>query len=248
MMAELRSQAVVLHVRAIGEADKLVTFLTRDAGIVTASARGSRKTKSKFASLLEPLTVSRVLLHKGKTLYTFIQGELLKSYVSLHGDLERFAYAQYFCELCERTLPESMPAENTFKLLVAALSALEQDSNLQRVSSCFTVSLLDELGIRPNLECCSLCGGTQGPFYFDPAAGGLLCAKCPQPQTSYAVSAATIATIRHLLKKGFYKLSVCVIPTNVGREIHRICFDLLSFTLGVSKLKTVDFLQNLGYI
>ncbi|NLZ92465.1 MAG: DNA repair protein RecO [Firmicutes bacterium] len=247
-MAELRSQAVVLRVRAIGEADKMVKFFTRDAGIVTASARGSRRTKSKFASLLEPLNVSYILLHRGKTLFTFIQGELLKSYTSLHGDLERFAYAQYFCELCERTLPEGMPAENTFKLLVTALEALEQDSNPQRVASCFEISLLDHLGIRPAIECCNLCGSTQGPYYFNPAAGELLCVHCPHPLASYTVSAATIATMKHLLKMGFFKLSVCIIPPDVRREIHRICSDSLHFGLGLSKLKTVDFLQNLGYI
>ncbi|MCR3921604.1 MAG: DNA repair protein RecO [Firmicutes bacterium] len=247
-MAELRCHAVVLRVRSLGEADKMVTLLTREVGIVTAVARGSRKTKSKFSALVEPLTLGRFLLHQGRTLYTFIQGERIKSYAKLNSDLERLAYAQYFCELCERTLLEVRPADAMFMLLLTALEALEQDKDPARVARCFEISLLDELGIRPALEGCRSCGSTSGSYRFDPTEGILLCATCPHPVESYPVSAPTVATTKRLLEFGFHKLSVCVIPKAVGQEIHRISMDMLTHSLGVTNLKSLDFLLKTGFI
>ncbi|HZK25627.1 MAG TPA: DNA repair protein RecO [Oscillospiraceae bacterium] len=245
-MTELRCQAVVLRVRSFKEADKLVTLLTRDAGLITAVARGSRKTKSKFSALVEPLTLGHFLLYQGRTLYTFIQGEIIKTYRSLQGDLARFAYAQYFCELCERSLLEGMPSEAIYMLLVTALEALEQDHDPARVARCFELSLLVELGISPILDGCSHCGSTSGPYHFDPTEGVLSCRACPQSVESFPVSAATIAITKRLLEMGFHKLSVCVIPPTESKEIHRLAADLLQYSLGIGKLKALDFLQKTG--
>lgn len=173
-MGEIRSQAVILRARDYREADKLVTLLTRDVGKITIIARGTKRAKSKFASLVEPLTLGNFLLHRGKSLDILIQGEIIKAYGSLRMDLLRYAYGQYFCEMCERALPEGEPAANVFTLLVAALELLESDEDPARVARCFELSLLDELGFRPWLDGCRHCGGTDGPFRFDPQAGSLV--------------------------------------------------------------------------
>ena len=71
-MTELRSQAVVLRVRSFKEADKLVTLLTRDAGLVTAMARGVGQTAN--LPLKEPLTLGNFLCTGSFPLH-FIQGK-----------------------------------------------------------------------------------------------------------------------------------------------------------------------------
>ena len=49
---ELRSRAIILRTGNLGEADKLLTLLLPQAGKIKAVARGSRKTKSRFVSLV----------------------------------------------------------------------------------------------------------------------------------------------------------------------------------------------------
>lgn len=245
MNKELRSLAMVLRVRSLGEADKLITLFTRDIGIITAVARGTRKTKSKFSALAEPLTLGRFLLHDGKTLFSLIQGEMVKSYAGLQSDLERWAYAQYFCELCERTLPEGEPSEMVFSLLLTALEALESDPLPARVARCFELGLLDELGFRPALEECRHCGRIVGPYSFDPQEGALVCDECTHPPGSFPVSPASIAVMKRFLELGFHKLTVCAVPHVVSTEIHRVCSSVLAESLGVTKLKTLDFLLSM---
>src|SRR6202008_4269983 len=49
-----RDRAVVLRQHKLGEADRIVTMLTRDHGLVRAVAKGVRRTRSKFGARLEP--------------------------------------------------------------------------------------------------------------------------------------------------------------------------------------------------
>lgn len=244
-MGELRSHGLVLRVRDLGEADKLITVLTRDAGKITAVARGSRKTKSKFSALAEPLTLGVFLFRQGKSLYTLIQGEMVKSYTALHGDLLRLAYGQYFCELCERVLPDGEPAETVFALLLTALESLVEDPDPARVARCFELSMLDELGFRPELDGCGLCGRQAGPFRFYAAEGGLLCPDCPHPAGSFPVSAASVAVMRRFLAQGFHRLAVCAVPPAVSEEIHRAVMGVFYHALGIEQLKTLEFLRNI---
>src|SRR5690242_7987963 len=51
-----RDAAVVLRVTKLGEADRIVTLLTRREGRVRAVAKGVRRTKSKFGGRLEPFS------------------------------------------------------------------------------------------------------------------------------------------------------------------------------------------------
>ena len=60
-----RDRAVVLRQHKLGEADRIVTLLTREHGLVRAVAKGVRRTRSKFGSRLEPFAHIDVQLHPG---------------------------------------------------------------------------------------------------------------------------------------------------------------------------------------
>jgi DNA repair protein RecO (recombination protein O) len=49
-----RDEAVVLRVHKLGEADRIVTLLTRRHGRVRAVGKGVRRTNSRFGARLEP--------------------------------------------------------------------------------------------------------------------------------------------------------------------------------------------------
>ena len=244
-MVELRSQALVLRSRDWREADRLVTLLTRDAGKVTVLARGVKKSKSKFAALVEPLTLGCYLLHRGKSMDTLIQGEIVKPYFSLRQDLLHYATAQYFCELVERALPPNEPAVTIFTLLVAALEILEKDADPTRVARCFELSLLDDLGFCPALDGCFFCGRQLSPYYFDFAQGATVCGQCPRSQDSILISGATVAVMKRFLIQGFHRLSVCSVSATVNDEIGRVCAGAFRSSLGLTVIKSRSFLASI---
>src|SRR6202008_3785572 len=63
-----RDRAVVLRQHKLGEADRIVTLLTREHGLVRAVAKGVRRTRSKFGARLEPFAHIDVQLHPGRNL------------------------------------------------------------------------------------------------------------------------------------------------------------------------------------
>src|SRR5436190_16159827 len=50
------SDALILRTYKLGEADRIVVFLTRDRGKKRGVAKGARRPRSRFAGALEPLT------------------------------------------------------------------------------------------------------------------------------------------------------------------------------------------------
>ena len=65
-MGLYRDQGVVLRSIRLGEADRIVTFMTQGRGKVRAVAKGIRKTKSRFGGRLEPPSHVQLLLYEGR--------------------------------------------------------------------------------------------------------------------------------------------------------------------------------------
>ena len=60
--------AIVLSRRDFRENDQIITFYTKERGLVSALARGAKKSVSKNAAALEPLSYVEVELVPGKEL------------------------------------------------------------------------------------------------------------------------------------------------------------------------------------
>lgn len=110
----------------IGEADRFVTALTRELGVVRASARGARNLKSRNASATQLLSYSRLSLYKGREKYIIDDAQPIQVFFDLRSDLEKLALAQYFCELAGLLAPQEEPAEDILRLMLNALHLLGQ--------------------------------------------------------------------------------------------------------------------------
>ena len=75
-----RDEGIVLRTQKLGEADRIVTVLTRRTGKVRAVAKGVRRTKSKFGARLEPFTHVDLQLYTGRNLDIVSQVESIRSY------------------------------------------------------------------------------------------------------------------------------------------------------------------------
>src|SRR5690348_17568170 len=75
------SEAIILQSYPLGEADRLVSFLSRSMGRVRGVARGARRSKSRFGSALERMSYVRVWFFERETreLVQVNQCELIES-------------------------------------------------------------------------------------------------------------------------------------------------------------------------
>jgi DNA repair protein RecO (recombination protein O) len=116
----------VLRTQKLGEADRIITLLTRQNGRVRAVAKGVRRTKSRFGGRLEPFTHVDVLIHPGRSLDVITQAEVIRAYGKpLATDYPRYTAGTAMLETAERLTPvEKEPAIRQFLLLIGGLRAL----------------------------------------------------------------------------------------------------------------------------
>ena len=179
-MPSYRAEAIVLRTHKLGEADRIITLLTRERGKVRAVAKGVRRTKSKFGARLEPFSRVDLLVFEGKSLDIITQAESLNAYgQDLALDYSLWTSGQTMLETADRLTPEdSISAESQYLLLVGALRTLvtgEHAASL--VLDAFLLRALSMAGYSPTLSACVICGlsGTQ-PF-FHVSTGGALCVE-----------------------------------------------------------------------
>jgi DNA repair protein RecO (recombination protein O) len=179
-----RDEAVVLRTQKLGEADRIVTFLTRRHGRVRAVGKGVRRTRSKFGSRLEPFMHVDVQFARGRTLDIVTQAETLAPYGdAIAGDYARYTAGTAMLETAERLVAEEMePAIQQYLLLVAALRVLAAgDRDPALALDSYLLRSLALAGYAPTFSDCARCGAAGPHRAFSPGAGGMLCGACRLP-------------------------------------------------------------------
>lgn len=180
-----RDEGVVLRTRNLGEADRIITFLTRDRGRVRAVAKGVRRTSSKFGSRLEPFTFVDVQIFEkqGRDLHLVTQAETLAAYGgTLVADYPAYTAGQAMLEAAERLSEDDVPAVQQYLLLVGGLRTLASgEHSAGLVLDAFLLRSLAVAGYAPSFDGCARCGVLGPHAFFHPSAGGVLCNDCRLP-------------------------------------------------------------------
>jgi len=187
-----RDFGVVLRVTKLGEADRIVTLLTRREGRVRAVAKGVRRTKSRFGGRLEPFSHIDLQLYAGRNLDIVTQAVTLDSFgPTIAADYSRYTAASAIVETVERlTSEEHEPSLKLYLLLVSVLRALaETDRDPSLLLDAFLVRSMSLAGWAPALAECARCGEPGPHTAFSIPAGGLLCGGSMRREASGLVAA-----------------------------------------------------------
>ena len=174
-----RDEAVVLRTHKLGEADRIVTMLSKNHGQIRAVAKGVRRTASKFGSRLEPFMVVDVQLFEGKNLDTVSQVETLASYgASIIENYAAYTSASAMVETAEK-LTGDVGSPQQYLLLLGGLRSLaNQDHDPSLILDSYLLRALSVAGWAPNFADCSRCS-VPGPHRaFVLQLGGVVCADC----------------------------------------------------------------------
>jgi len=174
----------VLRTHKLGEADRIVTMLTRDHGKVRAVAKGVRRTTSRIGARMEPFMLADVQLYEGRNLDIVSQVETKEPYARrICEDYGLFTAATAMVETVDALVDqEKEPARDHFNMLHGALGTLsrrEHDSGL--VLDAFLLRSLALAGYAPSFDECATCGAPGPHRAFAVAGGGATCESCRQP-------------------------------------------------------------------
>ena len=174
-MPTYRDEGVVLRTHQLGEADRIVTLLTREHGKVRAVARGVRRTSSRFGARLEPFMVADLQLAVGRSLDIVTQAVTLGAYAPvIVSDYRAYTAATAMVETADRLTDEDASRQQ-YLLLVGALRSLaraEHDPSLTLDS--YLLRALSVAGWAPSFGDCAVTG-EPGPHHaFVPQLGGMV--------------------------------------------------------------------------
>ena len=196
-----RDEAIVLRTHKLGEADRIITLLTRHHGRVRAVARGVRKTSSRWGSRLEPFTHVDLMIAEGRSLDVITQAETRTPFsAGLGSDYERYTAGTAMLETADRLASEDKePMLQQFLLLVGGLRAMTAGEHpASQVLDSYLLRSLAVAGYAPSFDHCVRCGD-EGPHrWFNASAGGAMCADCRLPGSA-TPAAPTIAVLGALL-------------------------------------------------
>ena len=196
-----RDEGVVLRTQKLGEADRIVTVLTRRHGKVRAVAKGVRRTKSKFGARLEPFSHVDLQLYTGRNLDIVSQAESIRSYGSaIVGDYRAYTAGTAVLETADRlTAEEKEPSLRQFLLVIGALRALAEDAHpAGLVLDAYLLRAMSVAGWEPALSDCARCADPGPHRHFSVPAGGMVCPTC-RPTGSAMPNPVTVALLDALL-------------------------------------------------
>ncbi|BDI23050.1 DNA repair protein RecO [Herbiconiux sp. L3-i23] len=174
----------MLRTHKLGEADRIVTMLSRQHGKIRAVAKGVRRTSSKFGARLEPFMVVDVQLYEGRSLDTVTQAESLASYgATIASDYAAYTAANAMVETADR-ITETEGSLQQYLLLVGALRSLSRREHGPTLTlDSYLLRALSIAGWAPSFSDCAVTGAPGPHSAFVVQLGGVVADEVAPPGT-----------------------------------------------------------------
>ncbi|OUE26884.1 DNA repair protein RecO [Clavibacter michiganensis] len=194
-----RDEIVVLRTHKLGEADRIVTMLSRQHGKIRAVAKGVRRTQSKFGARLEPFMVADAQFFEGRTLDIITQAESIASYGALIAtDYGSYTAASAMVETADR-VTEDEGSLQQYLLLVGALRSLSRrEHGASLTLDSYLLRSLSMAGWAPSFQDCAVTGAPGPHSAFVVQLGGVV-ADAAAPPGSPRLDPDTLALLSALL-------------------------------------------------
>ena len=274
-MAFERIEAVVIKATNLKEADRIITFFSRDYGKIQGIARGIRKIKTKYSGKLELFNrINVIFFHKAghldrhdlqtqHPLLNITQVDVIEVFPRLHHDFNNIVAASYVVELVNRSFEEY---DNTHKpvydLLCDTLRELAGERDIRILLPAFEVKLIAHLGYAPVLDRCMNCGKQRTRLTsadlpeppqkhlpaFHLAQGGVLCPRCKTlKKGAINLNPQTIECLQHFLETHISQLQPPAFSQEIHQELRSLLTSYIQYHLGIT-LKTDRFVKKLRSI
>jgi len=245
------AEGIILKRTNIGEADRLVTILSKGRGKFSAVAPGVRKVSSRKAPNLELLNQVKLGLARGKTFDVITEAVAVETFKSLKENLVKVGFGFYLVEITNEFLAPGQGGKGVFELLEKVLKLLDQEDGLGKIklfTRAFEMKLLELLGFKPELDKCTRCGQALSPSinFLSPQAGGVVGREC-RGDTLFAraISPRALAALRFLQKEDWEKIKRGTASPALNAVLEQNLHFYLEYLLE-KEIKTAKFIDKLS--
>ena len=236
-------EGIVLSEVNYSESSKILNVLTREFGLIGIMSKGCRNVKSKLRG------VSRKLIHGTFNIYykesgvsTLISVDLINSFSKTMMDLTKISYSSFILDLVLQVVRQNNDSK-IFELLRDSLIKIEDGINSLVITNILELKLLEYLGVKPNLDSCSLCGSTKNIVSLSGTDHGFVCGSCYTNQRITNID--TIKMIRLYDLVDISTINKLDIDKNIMNEINTFIDEYYEKYTGLY-IKSKDFIKQVN--
>jgi DNA repair protein RecO (recombination protein O) len=246
------AEALILRTYKLGEADRIVVFLTRDRGKKRGVAKGARRAKSRYVGALEPMTRAGVAYYEReqRDLVRINYIEPTRSPLSAFGlaaaGASVLGHVGYFAELIDEWAPEAHADERLYRLGSAVVDALAGGAPIERLARYFEYWILRLQGVYPALTVCPGCGGPLASgAIMPPREHMFVCRTCGSSGHGTDVGPEALRFLRAAGRTAPERMDSLELDARASRELETAHRRLLNTHLE-KELKSVRVLREMG--
>ncbi len=245
-----KADALILRTYKLGEADRIVVFLTSDRGKRRGVAKGARRPRSRFSGGLEPFTLARLAYvereHRELVRLSYVE-PIRSPLVGMNTEV--LDYAGYFAELVDEWALEGDPSERLYRLAASVAAALSMKMPVERVARYFEYWLLRLQGVYPSIFACQLCGGTldAGGVVMVPDTAGFVCSRCASADQGVDLSSGAITFLRAAATRPPDGIADLAFAPRTAQQLARVHRRLITTHLE-KELRSERVLRDLGVV
>jgi len=217
----------------MGEADRRLSFFTRDAGVVATIGKSAWRSRKRFGGALQRYVLLDITWTESAGRLAVLSGaSVSESFWAIVEEWERVRHADYFLELAAELFPQEGPKPRAFGVLREGMRALAAGVAPAQAARRVEAAFLAIGGWGPDLAGCRKCGRTDSRWSrFLPAEGGILCEACP-PAGGSRLSLGAVRTWRALQAGVGASPGRLRIPDGIIEELQGVLPVYIEYCLG----------------
>ena len=236
-------EGIVLSEVNYSESSKILNVLTADHGLIGIMSKGCRNIKSKLRGVSRKLIYATFnVYYKEDGISTLINVDLINSFPKTMMNLEKISYSSFILDLVLQVARQN-DDRKVFEYLRDTLIKIEDGLDPLVLTNILELKLLEFLGVKPNLDSCSVCGSTKNIISLSSSDHGFVCRDCftNQRLTSEDV-VKMIRLYEHVEIKSITKLDV---EKSISRQINTFIDEYYERYTGLY-IKSKDFIKQIN--
>lgn len=252
MSRTIKTQALVITCKDMGESDRLITFFTHGYGKLRGIAKGAKRSKKRFVNALEPFTCLQLSYVSSRTgsLGRIESVEIMENYPKISNKIDSYCMASLCCELVDKWMKEFDPNIRLYELFLWLLRFLSHELDPKRATLFFKTKMLGLVGYAPDCVRCCLCKnnlrqiGSQTRLYDS----GFICASCQNAKKSgFTISPGALMTLKYIQEKPLEDLHRLIVSDTIFQESwsilqHLHCYHLQSIPISYEVMSNINIL------
>ena len=227
------------------ESSKIINIFTKEDGIIGVIAKGSKNLKNKLRTNSTVLSYGIFYLnHYENKVSTLMEVDIIDYFKEIRKDIYKTNYSLFLLELTSQVYKQERN-KNIYEMLIAGLTKINEGYDAGIITNIIELKLLENLGIKPNLNHCVNCKSKNDIVTISSYKGGYICKNCVGEEHIYNIK--TLKLIGMFYYLNLEKIKKIEISDTIKKELNLFINDYYDRYSGLY-LKSKDFLEILTKI